>query len=161
MYIGSEINIPLIPRRRARGFFKYLVLYSLRDKQLHGYGVMQEIERILHGQYSPSPGIVYPTLQLLEDMGYLKSTIMDGKRVYTITEEGKRVLEKNIGKVKKIIENSIKFKKFIVDLGGKELFSALMKLFKVMPTLDAEKVARIRVLIEDFGKRLLEEIEER
>jgi len=46
----------------------------------------------MHGRYRPSPGSVYPTLQMLEDLGYVSSSQQEGKKVYTITDEGRRYL---------------------------------------------------------------------
>ena len=46
----------------------------------------------MRGYYRPSPGSVYPTLQMLEDLGYVTSTQQEGKKVYTITDEGRRYL---------------------------------------------------------------------
>jgi DNA-binding PadR family transcriptional regulator len=76
-----------------KGEFKYLILDLLKDKPSYGYEVIRELEEQFHGFYSPSPGIVYPTLQYLEDMGYVTSSEQDGKKVYTITNEGLKFLE--------------------------------------------------------------------
>ena len=76
-----------------RGEFKYLILDLLKDKPCYGYEVIRELEEQFQGFYSPSPGVVYPTLQYLEDIGYLTSREQDGKKVYTITNEGLKFLE--------------------------------------------------------------------
>ena len=47
----------------------------------------------MRGYYRPSPGSVYPTLQMLEDLGYVSSSQQEGKKIYTITDEGRRYLE--------------------------------------------------------------------
>jgi DNA-binding PadR family transcriptional regulator len=80
-------------RMFQRGEFKYLILDLLRDKPRYGYELIRELEEQFNGLYSPSPGIVYPTLQYLEDMGYVTSKEQDGKKVYTITDEGLKFLE--------------------------------------------------------------------
>ncbi len=82
-----------------KGDFKYLILDLLKDKPKHGYEIIRELEARSHGFYSPSPGTVYPTLQYLEDMGYVSSREVDGKRVYTITEEGLKFLADQAGTV--------------------------------------------------------------
>jgi DNA-binding PadR family transcriptional regulator len=82
-----------------KGDFKYLILDLLKDKPRHGYDIIRELEGKSHGFYSPSPGTVYPTLQYLEDMGYVSSREQDGKRVYTITEEGLKFLAEEAGTV--------------------------------------------------------------
>ncbi len=79
-------------RMFQKGDFKYLLLDLLKDKPRHGYEMIRELEERFHGFYSPSPGIVYPTLQYLEEMGYVTSQDQDGKKVYSITEEGRKYL---------------------------------------------------------------------
>jgi DNA-binding PadR family transcriptional regulator len=76
-----------------RGDMKYVVLDLLRERPRHGYDVIRALEERFHGLYSPSAGTVYPTLQLLEDQGYVSSDQIDGKRVYTLTEEGRKFLD--------------------------------------------------------------------
>jgi len=75
-----------------KGDFKYLILDLLKDKPRHGYEIIRDLEESFHGFYTPSPGAVYPTLQYLEEMGYVTSVAQDGKKIYTITEEGKKFL---------------------------------------------------------------------
>jgi len=79
--------------RRRRGDIKYVLLELLAEEPRHGYELMKELER-RHGEFQRiSPGSVYPTLQMLEDEGYLTSELVDGKRIYTITESGRGQLE--------------------------------------------------------------------
>jgi DNA-binding PadR family transcriptional regulator len=85
-----------------KGDLKYVVLDLLRDKPAHGYEIMRALEERFHGFYSPSAGSVYPTLQLLEDMGYVSSAEQDGKKVYTITDAGKGFLKEKEETVDKI-----------------------------------------------------------
>jgi DNA-binding PadR family transcriptional regulator len=85
-------RIPRADRFFNRGDFKYLILELLREKPRYGYEIMKDLEDRFHGFYSPSPGSVYPTLQWLEEAGYVTSAPQDGKKVYTITEEGKKYL---------------------------------------------------------------------
>lgn len=86
--------------RRRRQMFesgevKFVILRLLREKPRHGYEVIKDLEERLHGCYTPSAGTVYPTLQLLEDQGYVRAVEQDGKKVYHITPEGERFLEEN------------------------------------------------------------------
>jgi DNA-binding PadR family transcriptional regulator len=80
-------------RMFQKGDFKYLILDLLKDKPRHGYEIIRELEEKFHGFYSPSPGMVYPTLQYLEETGYVTSREQDGKKIYTITDEGLKFLE--------------------------------------------------------------------
>jgi DNA-binding PadR family transcriptional regulator len=78
--------------RRRRGDIRYVLLELLAEQPRHGYELMKELER-RHGEFQRiSPGSVYPTLQMLEDEGHLTSELVDGKRVYTITESGRAQL---------------------------------------------------------------------
>ena len=80
-------------RMFRRGDMKFVILDILKDKPAHGYEIIQILEDRFHGFYSPNAGTVYPVLQLLEDMGYVTSNVADGKKVYTITEAGKKFLQ--------------------------------------------------------------------
>jgi DNA-binding PadR family transcriptional regulator len=66
-----------------------LILTVLADGPKHGYEIIKEIERRSKGAYTPSPGTIYPTLQMLEDMGYASSHAQEERRVYEITEDGR------------------------------------------------------------------------
>lgn len=78
--------------RMKRGDIKYHLLEILKETPRHGYEIISELEK-QSGGYRPSPGSVYPTLQMLEEGGFLTSEQIDGKKVYTITEEGLKLLE--------------------------------------------------------------------
>jgi DNA-binding PadR family transcriptional regulator len=75
-----------------RGDLKYVILELLAERPRHGYDVIRALEERFRGMYAPSPGAVYPTLQMLEEMGYAVSSEQDGKRTYTITEAGRAFL---------------------------------------------------------------------
>jgi DNA-binding PadR family transcriptional regulator len=77
----------------GRGDMKFLLLDLLRERPKHGYEMIKELEGRFAGFYSPSPGTVYPTLQMLEDRGYVRSVNEDGKRIYSLTDEGRAYLE--------------------------------------------------------------------
>jgi DNA-binding PadR family transcriptional regulator len=86
-------------RRRHQVFesgeVKYVILRLLEEKPRHGYEIMKALEERLEGWYTPSPGTVYPTLQLLEDQGYVRAVETEGKRVYHITPEGTAFLHEH------------------------------------------------------------------
>jgi DNA-binding PadR family transcriptional regulator len=79
------------PRAR-RGDIKFLLLELLSEQPGHGYDLIKRMETRYGGFRRLSPGSVYPTLQLLEDGGYVTSETTEGKRVYTITDEGRQFL---------------------------------------------------------------------
>src|SRR6267378_8009519 len=76
----------------GRGDLKYVILELLKDQPRHGYDIIRALEERMRGAYRPSPGSVYPTLQMLEDLGYVTSSQQEGKKVYAITDEGRRYL---------------------------------------------------------------------
>jgi len=90
-----------------RGAIKYLILECLKDKPSYGYEIIKELEERFMGLYVPSPGTIYPTLQMLEEMGFVTSKEQDGKRVFTITDEGKRFLEEH-GRVEERIQDRLR-----------------------------------------------------
>ena len=75
--------------RMRRGDIRTALLAILAEESGHGYDVIQRLEEKTSGAWRPSPGSVYPTLQLLEDEGLARSGEHDGKRVYEITEPGR------------------------------------------------------------------------
>lgn len=86
-------------RRRGQMFesgeVKFVILRLLREKPRHGYDIMKALEERMGGHYTPSPGTVYPTLQLLEDQGYVRAVETEGRKVYHITPEGERFLDEH------------------------------------------------------------------
>ena len=86
----------------GRGDVKFIILGLLQEKPKHGYEIMKDIEAKFGGFHSPSPGSIYPTLQMLEDQGYVTSYPEDGKKVYQITEAGRTFLDENKESVEKM-----------------------------------------------------------
>jgi DNA-binding PadR family transcriptional regulator len=82
--------------RLERGLLRYVLLYVLKDSPKHGYEIIKYLEENTGGRYAPSPGTLYPTLQLLEDEGLLKSDQQDGRRVYQLTDAGRIEIEKHL-----------------------------------------------------------------
>ena len=82
------------------GDLRYLILKFIADKPRHGYDLIKAIEEELGGAYSPSPGVIYPTLTMLEELGHVTMAAAEGsKKLYTITPEGEAFLEANKAQV--------------------------------------------------------------
>ncbi|MFD8258953.1 PadR family transcriptional regulator [Streptomyces griseoluteus] len=82
------------PRGRARrGDVRASILALLKDRPMHGYEMIQEIAERSGGAWKPSPGSVYPTLQLLEDEGLIVSESEGGKKLFALTEAGRTAAE--------------------------------------------------------------------
>ena len=84
-----------IGRMLASGDLRLVALYLIDEQPRHGYDLIKAIEEKTSGLYSPSPGIVYPALTFLEEAGYVTSTAEGNKKLYTITDEGKKHLADN------------------------------------------------------------------
>ncbi|WP_327237629.1 PadR family transcriptional regulator [Streptomyces sp. NBC_01317] len=79
--------------RARRGDVRASILALLKDRPMHGYEMIQEIGERSGGAWRPSPGSVYPTLQLLEDEGHITSRSEGGKKLFTLTESGQAEAE--------------------------------------------------------------------
>ena len=79
--------------RMGRGDVRAAVLAILAEKPMHGYQIMAEIEERSGGTWKPSPGSVYPTLQLLADEGLIRAEESSGRKTYSLTEEGRLVAD--------------------------------------------------------------------
>ncbi len=86
------------------GEIKFVILRLLKEKPRHGYEVIKALEEKMGGCYTPSPGTVYPTLQMLEDQGYVRGVEAGGKKVYEITPEGERYLEEHRDLLDEIVD---------------------------------------------------------
>ena len=84
----------------AHGDLRLVILNLIADKPRHGYELIKDIEQQFGGAYAPSPGSVYPTLTLLEELGQIAATLSDGsKKLFSITEEGRQFLKDNAAQV--------------------------------------------------------------
>ena len=98
------------PRGRRRtqmfesGEMRFVILRLIREKPRHGYEVMKALEEKFRGHYTPSAGSVYPTLQLLEDEGFVRAVDAAGKKVYHITPEGEQYLDEHRDVLDEIFE---------------------------------------------------------
>ncbi|MGO4605053.1 PadR family transcriptional regulator [Variovorax sp. 2RAF20] len=81
----------------GHGGLRFVLLQLITDKPAHGYELIKAIEDRLGGSYAPSPGVVYPTLTLLEEMGYLSVEAGDGsgRKRYSVTASGQEFLAAN------------------------------------------------------------------
>lgn len=76
------------PRVFAPGDLKLLLLALIAEQHCHGYDLIRQIEGMFDGAYSPSPGVIYPTLTFLEESELITGDAQAGKKLYTITAAG-------------------------------------------------------------------------
>jgi DNA-binding PadR family transcriptional regulator len=151
-------------RMFEQGDLKYVILKLLEEKPRHGYEIIKELEERFRGAYAPSPGTVYPTLTMLEDLGYAKATQEEGgKRIYEITAEGRAYLAENKSTVEDIFERISEFGASFFGPAMTEVNRSFKDLARVTYTLawrqtaDAEKLHKIREAL-DRARREIEEI---
>lgn len=140
----------------GHGDLKFVVLNLLAEKPRHGYEIIRELEQRFGGAYSPSPGTVYPTLSLLEDMGYARATAEEGstRKVFEITDEGRRYLEENRSVVDEIFDRVDEFSGFVFGTTMAALGGALAGLGRatlraaVRRQGDEQWVQRAREILE-------------
>jgi DNA-binding PadR family transcriptional regulator len=82
-------------RMLAQGDLRLVALALIAEAPRHGYEIIKLLEEKTSDWYSPSPGIVYPTLTYLEEAGYVTASTEGSKKLYTITDEGRAYLESN------------------------------------------------------------------
>ena len=111
-----------------RGDLKFVILRLVSEKPMHGYEVMQALEEESCGCYKASPGSVYPTLQMLEDEGYVRSTEDNGKKTYEITDEGREYLDEHGDVVDEIFERISAFADRFWGQDTRDLSSAFSRL---------------------------------
>jgi DNA-binding PadR family transcriptional regulator len=91
----------------GHGDLKLLLLALIEQQPRHGYEMIRMIEDMFHGHYTPSPGAVYPTLNMLEDMGHAEVALAQGNRkLYSITEAGREFLDENREAVEAMTERT-------------------------------------------------------
>ena len=94
-------------RRRMfeSGELRLVLLKLIADEPRHGYDLIRAIEELTGGEYAPSPGIVYPTLTLLQDMGFIEEAAVEGARKpFQATAAGREHLEQNAADVEELLE---------------------------------------------------------
>ena len=78
------------------GELRLVLLKLIADEPRHGYDLIRQIEELTGGSYAPSPGVIYPTLTMLDDMGLIEAQQSDGaKKLFAITDAGRAELEAN------------------------------------------------------------------
>lgn len=86
------------------GDLKLVILKLLSEQPSYGYQLIKTMEERLAGGYSPSAGVIYPTLTLLEEEGLAASSVENNKKVYSVTPEGTKFLEENKQRVEGLFE---------------------------------------------------------
>jgi DNA-binding PadR family transcriptional regulator len=143
------------PPRVDRGVVRYLILDAIMQQPRHGYEIIQAIEERSAGTYRPSPGVVYPTLQMLEELGHTRVEEHDARKVYAITPEGKRDLGEHVEEVREFYENAGEgsWEDFADDL--RDLTRRVARMFKAIGRsarrgrLTPSAMKKLRVVLDE------------
>jgi len=145
-----------------RGDLKYVILRLLAEKPMHGYEVMQALERESGGLYSPSAGSVYPALQLLADQGLVTSREEDdGRRVYRITDAGREYLDQHSDRVDDVFERVADAADRFTGPGMRDVASSFMRFAQASweeaarRAGDADALKELREIIDRAAREVL------
>ena len=143
--------------RRRRGTklgaedLRLLILFLIAEKPRHGYDIIKAVETMSDGRYAPSPGVVYPTLTMLQDLGHIEEVPEEGSRkTYEATAEGRAWLEEEGLRMNEVLER-------LDGMGGGQRKNAdspqLGRAIKNLMTALSQRVSR-----DGFDEELLHEI---
>jgi DNA-binding PadR family transcriptional regulator len=145
------------------GQLRLVILQLVAEKPSYGYEIIKAIEERLSGGYAPSPGVVYPTLTLLEEEGLATSSSEGNKRLYSLTEQGREYLRTNDATVKAIFGRMEKARKMFGRGRSPQIMRAVMNLRYALGMrvgrgdLSAEQVSKIAQAI-DAAARAIDEV---
>lgn len=135
-----------------RGEFRFLILIALSEKPMHGYALIQEIGRTY--QRAVSAGLVYPTLQELEDMGLVAFKEKQGKKVYSITAQGRDYLKDNESVVDRLKDG----KEYAGRIGQFNFMNDLREMQSMIifnsQDMEKEKMQKVQEILADSKKRI-------
>jgi DNA-binding PadR family transcriptional regulator len=144
-----------------QGDLKYVVLRLLDEKPRHGYEIIKELEDRFGGAYSPSPGTVYPTLTMLEDLGYAQATTEEGgRKIYSITDAGKAYLAEHSETVDGIFERMASFVEGFLDEPMMAVNGAFRRVGRATYSQasrhvrDAERLRHVREILDRAAQEL-------
>lgn len=138
-----------------QGDLKYVILRLLEEKPRHGYEIIKELESRFGGSYAPSPGTVYPTLTMLEDLGYARVVPEEGgKKIYEISDEGRKHLAEHSSTVDDIFNRIARFVEGFTDEPMVELNRSFQRLARATYKTatshirDKETIQKLREIIQ-------------
>jgi DNA-binding PadR family transcriptional regulator len=152
--------------RRARRMFesgelRLVLLKLIADEPRHGYDLIRAIEELTGGEYAPSPGVIYPTLTLLQDMGHIEEAAGDGPRKrFQATDEGRTHLEERKEEVDGLFERLTDVKPREGSVAGPAIGRAIKNLMTALSHrvgregLDDELLHEIAAILDEAAQRI-------
>lgn len=150
-------------RRRMfdSGELRLVLLKLIADEPRHGYDLIRRIEELTGGAYAPSPGVIYPTLTLLDDMGQIESATSDGARkLFAITESGQAELDANRDLVEALVARLAAVGEEQQRTDGGSVRRAMGNLRNVLVNrlagrdIDEETLHRVVALIDETAQKI-------
>jgi DNA-binding PadR family transcriptional regulator len=151
-------------RHFDNGELRLVILQLVADKPSYGYEIIKAIEERLSGGYAPSPGVVYPTLTMLEEEGYAAVSSTEGnKKLYAATESGLEYLKENKTAIKAIFGRMEQAGKVFGRGRSPQIMRAIMNLKYALRlrtergNLSAEQIRKVAEAI-DAAARVIDEV---
>jgi DNA-binding PadR family transcriptional regulator len=150
-------------RRRVfeSGELRLVLLKLIADQPRHGYDLIRAIEEITHGTYAPSPGIIYPTLTMLQDMGLIDETKGEGTRkAFEVTADGKAHLAENEAQVAALIERLEELGSDDRKVGGAPIKRAVANLLSALwqratrDDMDEDRLHKIAAILDEAAQKI-------
>ena len=142
------------------GDLRLIVLQLLAEKPSYGYELIKTMEEKLSGGYAPSPGVIYPTLTLLEEEGLTSSSMDGGKKVFTVTDAGQATLAEHKARLDAINSRVEQAGKVFGRGRSPQIMQAFMSLRSAVKAkasrggLTKEQIAAIAAAIETAAKTI-------
>jgi DNA-binding PadR family transcriptional regulator len=152
--------------RRTRRMFesgelRLVLLKLIGDEPRHGYDLIRAIEEITGGEYAPSPGVVYPTLTLLQDMGLIEEAPVEGARKpFQATDDGRKLLEERKGEVEALFERLSDLKPRAEHAAGPAIGRAVKNLMTALSHrvgrdgLDEDLLLEIAAILDEAAQKI-------
>jgi DNA-binding PadR family transcriptional regulator len=152
--------------RRARRMFesgelRLVLLKLIADEPRHGYDLIRAIEELTGGEYAPSPGIVYPTLTLLQDMGFIEEAPGEGPRkAFQATDEGRAHLDERAQEIEALFERLTDLKPRAENMAGPAIGRAIKNLMTALSHrigrdgLDEQLLHEIAAILDEAAQRI-------
>jgi DNA-binding PadR family transcriptional regulator len=148
-------------RMFAQGELRLALLALIAEKPSHGYELIKEIEEMTSGAYAPSPGAVYPTLQMLADEGQIAEAEAEGaKKPFAATAQGREELETRKDEVEALMRRLGRHGERTTTVRSHDLFRAMGNLGTVLKNrarsgkLDEATINEIVDMIDEMAKRI-------
>ena len=143
------------------GELRLVLLRLIADQPRHGYDLIQSIEEMTHGAYAPSPGVVYPTLTMLEDMGFIQEQAAEGSRkAYAVTAEGQAHLDERKEEVDGLIARLNEYGDRERRAGGAPISRAVGNLLSALwhrvqrEGMDDETLHQIAEILDEAARKV-------